>query len=155
MKLDDAQKQQVAGWIEQGLKLSDIQNKLASELGVAMTYMDVRFLIDDLKLKVKDADVPKAAVPMPAPAPTAPAQTAAQSAAPAGGVSVSVDQVTRPGALVSGQVRFSDGKSAEWFLDETGRLGLAGTEAGYRPSADDFRAFQNELRVQLERLGYA
>ncbi len=153
MKLDDAQQRQVAGWIEQGLKLSDIQSRIASELGVSMTYMDVRFLIDDLKLKIKDAELPKAVAPIvtdaPVAAPVAPVPVTA------GSVSVSVDQVTRAGALVSGRVRFSDGKGAEWFLDEMGRLGLAGTEAGYRPSPEDFRAFQNELRVQLERLGYA
>ena len=32
MNLDDAQRQKVAEWIAQGLKLSDIQNRLASEL---------------------------------------------------------------------------------------------------------------------------
>jgi hypothetical protein len=42
MNLDEGQKRKVTEWIEQGLKLSEIQAKLGSELGVSMTYMDVR-----------------------------------------------------------------------------------------------------------------
>ena len=48
--------QKVGEWVAQGLKLSDIQNRLVSELGVTMTYMEVRFLVDDLKLTLKDPE---------------------------------------------------------------------------------------------------
>src|SRR5262245_47517741 len=54
MNLDDAQKQKVTGWIKEGLKLSEIQCNLASEFGIHLTYMEVRFLVDDLKLTPKD-----------------------------------------------------------------------------------------------------
>ncbi len=54
MTLDEGQRRKVAEWIEQGLKLSEIQDKLAADLNVRMTYMEVRFLIDDLKLRPKD-----------------------------------------------------------------------------------------------------
>src|SRR2546421_9859623 len=59
MNLDETQRKKVAEWIAQGLQLSDIQTRLASELGVTMTYMDVRFLVDDLKLTPKDVERPK------------------------------------------------------------------------------------------------
>jgi hypothetical protein len=156
MKLDDAQRQKVSQWIEEGLSLSKIQDKLASELGLRMTYMEVRFLIDDLALKLKD--IPKEA-------PAELGKTSAQPAAPAqkaapapddtisSGVSVTVDQVTRPGSLVSGKVKFSDGKSAEWYLDQMGRLGLVPKEQGYKPSQDDLMDFQAELQNELARLG--
>ena len=36
MKLDDAQRQKVSQWIEEGLTLSKIQDKLASEFGLRM-----------------------------------------------------------------------------------------------------------------------
>ena len=39
MNLDEGQRGRVAEWIEQGLKLSEIQDKLSAELGVSMTYM--------------------------------------------------------------------------------------------------------------------
>src|SRR5438034_5899099 len=91
MNLDDAQRKKVAEWIAQGLKLSEIQNRLASELGVVMTYMDVRLLVDDLKLTPKDIERPK---PVQPPG-LAPAAGAPQPAAKAGGVSVRVDQIAR------------------------------------------------------------
>ena len=71
MKLDDEQKQKVSGWIEEGLKLSEIQDKLNSEFGFRMTYMEVRFLIDDLGVKLKDKPVEAPAPPPAAPTPAA------------------------------------------------------------------------------------
>jgi len=166
MKLDDAQRDKVSQWIEQGLKLSEIQDKLGSDLGLRLTYMEVRFLIDDLGVKLKDK--PKEAAPAELGAPKPPGAAAAASAAakpgaPAppppsaqtGGVLLTVDQITRPGALVSGKVKFTDGKSADWYLDQMGRLGFAPQEKGYRPSEEDLMDFQVELQNQLARLGYA
>jgi len=160
MKLDDAQKNRVTEWIEQGLKLSEIQDKLAADLGITMTYMEVRFLIDDLGVKLKDK--PKEAPPevKPTAAPAGPANAPAAGVEPdaegllGGNVSVTVDQVTRPGALVSGKVKFSDGKGAEWYLDQMGRLGLAAKDPGYKPSQEDLMEFQAELQNELARLGY-
>src|SRR5947208_2764781 len=59
MNLDEAQRRQVGQWIEQGLKLSEIQDRLAAELGLRLTYMEVRLLVDDLKLTPKDVEPPK------------------------------------------------------------------------------------------------
>jgi hypothetical protein len=56
-----------------------------------------------------------------------------------------MDQITRPGSMVSGRVIFSDGQKAEWYLDQTGRLGLNPTTPGYRPSQQDVMDFQTEL----------
>jgi hypothetical protein len=159
MTLDDTQRKKVAGWIAEGLKLSEIQNRIASELGVRMTYMDVRFLVDDLKLTPKDVELPKPVMP-PAPPPATPALTVnpkAEKELPplgaAGNVSVTVDQLTRPGAVVSGKVTFSDGNKADWHIDQTGRLGLAPQQAGYRPPAADVQQFQIALEAELSRMG--
>ena len=59
MNLDEAQRAKVSQWITEGLKLSDIQNRLASEFNLRLTYMDVRFLVDDLKLTPRDVERPK------------------------------------------------------------------------------------------------
>jgi hypothetical protein len=75
--------------------------------------------------------------------------------APASGaVTVTVDQLTRPGALVSGKAKFSDGKTAEWFLDQAGRLALAPGEKGYKPPAADLQEFQIALQSELQKLGF-
>jgi hypothetical protein len=163
MNLDDAQKQRVTAWIAEGLKLSDIQKRLVTELGLNLTYMEVRLLVDDLKLTPKDVERPKsietagrAAVPG-KPAAAAPPKSAPLSgtagAAP-GGVSVNVDQVTRPGALASGDVTFSDGQSAMWYLDQMGRLGLVPKQQGYKPSPADLQSFQSALESELSKSGF-
>jgi hypothetical protein len=160
MNLDDTQWQAVSKWISEGAKLSEIQNRLASEFGVKLTYMEARFLVDDLKLTPKDPEPPKAVTP-PAAAPAAdPAKlTVEKNPAPAGtlpatGVSVSVDQITKPGAIVSGKVNFSDGQTADWYLDQTGRLGVVPKQAGYKPSAADVQEFQLALQQEVAKLGY-
>jgi hypothetical protein len=169
MNLDDAQKQKVAEWIKQDLTLSQIQSKLASELDVHMTYMEVRFLMDDLKLNPKDkvraaavaptvqAGGSTAAAPAgsqgPAPAKGSPSPAGQQPPGMGGGVSLSVDHLARPGALVSGKVTFSDGNSAEWYLDQMGRLGLVPAQQGYRPPQQDLQAFQVQLQDELQKLG--
>lgn len=170
MTLDESQKTKVAAWIEEGSKLSEIQKRLDAELGVRMTYIEVRLLVDDLKLMPKD------------PAPAKPAELANQPAAggatdtegalltgdepgaatvaegesPGGTrrVSVTVDEITRPGALVSGGVTFSDGNTAIWHLDQLGRLGLAPKQQGYKPPAADLQLFQMELQNQMAKMGF-
>jgi hypothetical protein len=160
MTLDESQRKKVAGWIADGMKLSEIQNRLASDLGVRMTYMDVRLLVDDLKLTPKDPEPPKTAAPLPGPATPAAKPGAAlkleDTPAPessVSGLSVSVDQLTRPGAVVSGKVTFSDGKKADWYIDQTGRLGLVPQEAGYRPPTADVQQFQMALESELSKMG--
>jgi hypothetical protein len=164
MNLNDAQKKTVEGWIAEGLKLAEIQKRLGSELGLNVTYMDVRLLVDDLKLVPKDPPAPKIDKPLVAPAeakkPTGDSLLGAQNApaaapSPLGGkVSVVVDTLARPGALVSGSVTFSDGQVALWHLDQMGRLGLAPKQPGYKPSAADVQSFQQSLEAELSKIGF-
>lgn len=55
MTLTPEQKQTVATWVAAGDNLSAVQRKLADQFKISMTYMDVRFLVDDLNLQLKDA----------------------------------------------------------------------------------------------------
>ena len=161
MKLDDSQRQRVSAWINEGLKLSEIQSRLASEFGLKLTYMEARFLVDDLKLVPKDPEPPKVPEPpVSKPAAAAPAAAGLPPEDPevlppgGGGVVVQVDQITRPGAIISGKVAFSDGQTADWYIDQTGRLGLIAKQAGYKPSQADAQEFQLALQREVARLGY-
>ncbi|MGA2542674.1 MAG: hypothetical protein ABSG78_14090 [Verrucomicrobiota bacterium] len=149
MNLDETKRKQVAAWIEEGLKIADIQKRMEAQWGSRQTYLQVRLLVDDLKLTPKD--------PTPPPPPP---QTAAKTAdnppppnLPAGKVRITLDQITRAGAMISGKVKFSDDKSADWYLDQMGRLGLAPAEKGYKPSPADLQDFQIALQAELERMG--
>jgi hypothetical protein len=167
MNLDESQRKKVSEWVTAGLKLSEIQTRMAADLGLKLTYMEVRLLVDDLKLTPKDAEpklsqpvLPTPAAPPAAgtagPAPAAPEADAPEPAQPAGAagqVSISVDQIARAGAVVSGNVTFSDGQRAQWYFDQAGRLGLAAQNRGYRPSAADLQQFQMALEAELSKMG--
>ena len=160
MNLTEEQRQRVTAWILEGAKLSEVQNRLVGEFGIKLTYMEARFLVDDLKLTPKDPEPPKVAAPPATASAAGPGKlTAEKNPAPAGtlpasGVSVSVDQITKPGAMISGKVTFSDGQIADWYLDQTGRLGVVPKQAGYKPSADDVQDFQLALQQEVAKLGY-
>ncbi len=166
MDLDETQKAAVREWIGAGLGLSEIQSRLGAQFGVNLTYMEVRFLVDDLGMVPKDAE--------PAVAPAGASELSASSAETAapenadslhnaelaadvakgeidseGRVSVTVDQITRAGAFASGRVTFSDGKGAVWSLDSLGRLGLSPDEPGYKPPKEEVMEFQMELQKKL------
>jgi hypothetical protein len=156
MNLSEEQRQRVTAWIAAGARLSEVQTRLNQEFSLKLTYMETRFLVDDLKLTPRDPEPPKTEK-APVPEPNKPAEekkspAEAQAALPTG-VSVNVDQIARPGALVSGKVTFSDGQKAEWYLDQTGRLGVIPSQQGYKPSAADVQEFQMALQEQLQRMG--
>lgn len=166
MNLTDAQKQQISAWLEQGLKVADVQKKMAAELGVSMTYMEVRFLLDDLRLKPKDPEPPKQPAPASPLAPAAAGEPAsaggAASPAPApgaeppapGGVRLTADTLARPGTVVSGKVTFSDGQTADWYLDQMGRMGVVPAQKGYKPTQADVMEFQELLQMELAKMGF-
>jgi len=143
-----------------------------------LTYMDVRFLVDDLGLAVQEkkapakdvsadlgadapqGDFPEADLPHGAEAdaeglPEAGLPPPAGENAPLSAVNVSIDRIVRPGAVVSGTVVFSDGVKAAWQLDQAGRLGLSGLPEGYRPTQPDVQEFQLQLQEALSKSGGA
>ncbi|HVU26201.1 MAG TPA: hypothetical protein VHG71_00425 [Verrucomicrobiae bacterium] len=157
MNLTEEQRQRVTAWILQGAKLAEVQSRLQSEFGIKLTYMETRFLVDDLKLTPKDPEPPKVVEPPAAAKPpltTKPIPPEEAATALGGNVSVTVDQITRPGAIVSGKVIFSDGQKADWYLDQTGRLGVIPAQQGYKPSQADVQDFQTALQSEVAKLGY-
>lgn len=146
MSLTEDQRASISKWIEEGASLSDIQKRLKEEFQLSLTYLETRLLADDLKLRLKEPERPIEPLPLPTPDKAA--------SAPGGKVSVTIDQITRPGAMVSGRATFSDGQSAEWYLDQTGRLGLNPSTPGYRPSQQDVMDFQIELEKLARSQGF-
>lgn len=156
MQLTPAQAVEARKWIEAGAKLSEFQRKLETEFGIKLTYMEVRFLVDDLKVVPKDPEPVKAPEPAAgaaAPGDALPEDGIPPAPVPGGQVSVSVDTITRPGAIASGSVKFTDGQSAQWYLDQTGRFGMVPPYKGYRPSDADLQQFQVTLDRELQKLG--
>ncbi len=196
MTLTPEQQQAVSGWITAGDNLSAVQKKLAEQFQISMTYRDVRFLVDDLNLALKDpapkvdtSDVSKVQAAKPVGSESARAAPAEKKgffdkakeklglakdeteadvagedladadladAVPAGGVGVEVDKVTLiPGALASGTVKFTDGVTGKWVVDQYGRPGFTEvSKPNYRPSPADAQSFMQELSAQLQKRGF-
>lgn len=153
MQLTDTQKAAVAQWVNDGCTLAELQRKINEEFNLSLTFMDVRLLVLDLNLEIKDQATVGGTVDLSKPPPVPTSSAAAGESPVPGGVSVSLDRIVKPGAVVSGQVTFSDGVSAEWMLDQMGRLGLSATQPGYRPSQEDLQSFQEELAKLLQSQG--
>lgn len=142
----------VAELVNGGAKLGDVQKFLNEQFGISMTYMEVRFLVDDLDLTVKD---PKVEEKKTEEAPATSGDTSAQpeqsaeNASVQGGVTVEISPVQIPGTIVSGKVTFTDGVTSMWSLDANGRLQLEGAAPDYRPSQADIEDFQQKLQTIL------
>jgi len=128
-------------WAAEGATMSDLQRHLKEDFGFSLTYMDTRFVISDLGIQL--IEEPKAA----------PVPELKAAPVPTGKVTVTMDALTLPGALVSGKVTFGDGESAVWMLDQNGRPGLDPDTPGYRPTQEDIVSFQQQLRSLIEKSG--
>lgn len=73
MTLTPEQQQAVAAWVAAGDNLSAVQRRLAEQFHLSLTYRDVRFLVDDLNLELKDAAPKVDATDVSKPPPAAPA----------------------------------------------------------------------------------
>lgn len=76
MTLSPEQSYAVSSWIAAGDSLSAVQRKLREQFSLSLTFMEVRFLVDDLNLQLKDP-APKVNASDVTQAPPAPAATSA------------------------------------------------------------------------------
>ena len=164
MILSDTQKVIVAEWVQNGRSLADVQRSLREEFDISLTYMDVRFLVDDLDVKMpepkaepesnQEAKEETAQSTDPTDGESIDPEIVGDDSSSAGGVSVDVDAIMRPGSLVSGTVCFSDGVSLGWQLSASGQLGLIpGEDPEYRPDPEDVQSFQTQLEEVLRKKG--
>ena len=154
----------VAQKLHEGIKLTDIQNMLVDELEYKMTFLELRLLAAELedvdwaqfdpKEKKPEGEAAVATAEAADNAPTADNaaedNTDGAEAAPAGGKTVvELSRLARPGAIAHGTVTFASGVTAEWLVDEMGRLGL--DKVSGQPNENDIAEFQTELRKLFER----
>ncbi len=167
--LENEIKHFMAEKLADGITLSEIQSLVNAEFKQNMTYMDIRIMASELEVDWKKFD-PEKKVEAPAEAGAAPAENvapaeadSAEDAAPAENTAaapempdlsdtvIEVSKIARPGMMFSGSVTFANGATAEWFLDNMGRLGLDDLQ-GENPSEEDVRKFQIALQLELRKL---
>lgn len=145
--------------IANGVSLSDIQKAANEKFGLKLTYMDIRIYASELENIDWDAHDPKAIEKAKAEAKKAEeeAKKAAEAAeagtaeAGDGETVVEISKLVRPGAAISGSVKFASGVTAEWYLDQMGRLGLDAVKGG-EPTKEDIAAFQQALQKEVEKM---
>lgn len=154
----------IAGRLDAGEPLSAVQQAVNETFGTRYTFMEIRILASELDDIDWDAHDPKAQAKKKAEAgKKAGEETAAEAAAPGaeseaaaaepvsgGATTVEVSKLVRPGAALSGSVKFGSGSSADWYVDQYGRLGLENVKGG-EPTETDLREFQEELRKAFSR----
>ncbi len=153
--LSDEQQSAVKEWAREGSQLADIQKRLKGQFGLNVTYMDTRFLVLDLGIEIQievtsESEDDSEETDLDSSTEAAPGSPESEQPVPSGGLQVTTDETTRPGAIVSGTVIFSDGEKAIWMIDEMGRPGLKPDTEGYQPSEEDLIEFEKHLRMLLD-----
>lgn len=164
-------KQFVAERVAEGVSLSKIQDELTAQQ-VKITFMELRLIASEIdteelekldkKAEVKkeesapaaapaeesaSAEAPAAPADEPEEVPVAPEEAPAEDA-PRGPTVVEISKLAMPGTVMNGSVKFGSGVTADWFLDQMGRLALDKVEGG-KPNEKDIQEFQIELRKML------
>lgn len=152
--LSDEQIAMIQSWADSGDGLSEIQKKLDSEMNVKVTYLELRFLIDDLGVKLPEIEPEvedsgedsgeEEAEPL---------DDDVETAASGDDAVVSISALQRPGALISGTVSFAGGETAEWWLDQMGQLGMNPKNEDFRPNEKQMMSFQKELQRVVQEKG--
>ena len=161
LKMDtNAIKKFIAEKVPQGYSLSKIQDML-KEQNVNITFMELRLLASEIESDVWKATEAKTEAEQKKEEPAAAEVEhdasgsdgdSAEGAADAdqaitGKTTVEVSPIARPGAVASGSVKFGSGVTAEWMLDQYGRLGL--DKPTGKPTEQDIKEFQIELQKAL------
>lgn len=131
--------------LNEGVSLSDIQKEIQEKFNRRMSYMDVRVMAstldnidwsknDPVEEPAKDIAEDEAKKPQPAPGD--------------GNTVVEVSKLVRPGAAMSGTVKFASGAQADWILDQRGGLGFDNVVG--EPTEADTKAFIAELQRKLQ-----
>ena len=153
----------IAEKVPQGYSLSKIQDML-KEQNVNITFMELRLLASEIESEVWKETEAKAEAANKKEAPVAPEahdpldqeETSLPEDGFPGGESdqtltgkttVELSPIARPGAVASGTVKFGSGVTAEWMLDQYGRLGL--DKPTGKPTEQDIKEFQVELQKVL------
>ena len=148
--LSSEQVEMVKEWVAEGAQMADLQKRLKDNFGFNVTYMDTRFLSLDLALNFQ-VDEEESEGPNDIENPEAQEEVDLEPLVQdKETVTVTLDQVARPGAMVSGTVTFSDGMKALWLIDEMGRPSIDPDQPGYQPSEADLVSFQAELKGLLD-----
>lgn len=151
----------IAQELEKGTSLSDIQNEVNEKFNQRMTYMDIRILASSLDVDWRSLDPNAAKTEENVADKTGESDVTAEDPSTAdagenpeptdGATVVDVSPIARPGMMFSGSVKFASGSTADWYVDNMGRLGLENL-VGDKPTQSDIEQFQIELDKAVRKM---
>ncbi|QSH42477.1 hypothetical protein P0136_02560 [Lentisphaerota bacterium ZTH] len=138
MMSDNAIKKFMAEQLNAGIGLAEIQKLIDEKFERKMTFLEVRLLASELENIQWETEEEEPEV-------TEDDIVPVEEEPPAGDGScvVEISKLVKPGAVAHGSVQFPSGASADWMLDNMGRLGLENSKGD--PTPEDFEAFKEEL----------
>ena len=133
----------VKTFLNDGKKLSDIQDILKNEFNVKMTFLDLRLLaaeIENIDWKKQDPkpQIVKKDEKLPEPGD--------------GTTTIETSKLIRPGSVANGSVKFGSGATADWALGQMGQLSLDNNVG--EPTPEDIQEFQAKLQEELSQGQY-
>lgn len=129
--------------IAENISLSDIQTMVNEKFNTKMTFMDIRILASELEVDWRSEAEKNPPVAEEEEAPETSGNNEAENTP--GKTTVELNKIVRPGALASGSVHFASGVYAEWYIDNSGRMGLDKVTGG-KPTEQDIEDFQVEMQ---------
>lgn len=129
--------------LDEGISLSDIQKELQTIHGVKITFLELRLLASE----IEEVDWAKQKSDKVVEETNNETQRVEAEVVQEKGTAIEISKIKRPGAMVSGSVKFASGAKAEWIIDQLGRLRLENKTGN--PTAEDIQEFQTELQSVL------
>ena len=156
----DEIKKMVLESLQKVLSISEIK-KLLHENGEIITFLDLRILASELenldwKKLAGEEEAQKKEIATATKSEGGANESAEENVEeiPAdkgewsGATVIEINKLVRPGAALSGSVKFASGVKADWVLDQMGRLGLEKPTG--KPTPEDIKEFQVELQKKLQ-----
>lgn len=132
-------KEIISGLLREGESLGNVQKILVSEYSEKITFLDLKLLVSE----IENIDWTKNEEPDAKPAD----KNVAIEEDTTGKTVVEINKLARPGVAMHGSVKFASGASADWILDQMGRLGFEKSDG--EPTSEDIQEFQTELQKLL------
>jgi hypothetical protein len=123
--------------LNQGLSLGEILKDLDKQHGISMTFMELKFLASEIDYDWSVREAPKEEEK----------EEDDKKEEEAGKTIIELNKLTRPGAVLHGSVKFASGATADWVLDQFGRLGLENSTGEATP--EDMEDFKLELQKTI------
>lgn len=147
----DKLKKVVADLVNQGTSLSEIQSILQTDYDYKITFFELRLLAAELenvdwsKQKAdKETDQEREKEKEKIENELKPNQGGS------GKTSIQMSNIKKPGSIANGSVTFASGVTADWSIDQMGRLSLE-NQSG-EPTNEDLQEFQTELQNKLSNM---